>query len=425
METLKNHQDIQRGINELRIHPKLMERAYPEDVRGREGGEFHRDYTRIMYSAAFRRLQGKMQLLGMRHHQFFRNRLTHSLEVAQIARSIAYHLGYDAQESYIVEGAALAHDLGNPPFGHSGESRLNDLFIEIGGFEGNAQTLRILTTLERKKNHFLGLNLTYRSLFSVVKYFQKKEANPKKFIYQEDYEFLETFIKKYPLGLRTLDVQIIDLADEIAYAAHDLEDGLRGNLYSIDDILQAFYSLYPQKEEVGLLEDLVYKARKIAGFLSDNRLMAAEYHRIFRQELTSLIINCALEDIDLIPVTEKMRNKTGTSQGYELGLKTTAPLIHGLKDVVYQCMNYNDDVFFYEQEGNKALTYLVDVYRASNRYLPPEYRAELVMGKYPQVIQPKEILQERLICDYISGMMDSFAITQYERFSGKKFKGDR
>lgn len=425
MEALKHNQDIKKLMNELKAHPMLSQRTYSEELRDREGGAFHRDYTRIMYSAAFRRLQGKMQLLGMRHHQFFRNRLTHSLEVAQIARSIAYHLGYDAEESYIVEGAALAHDLGNPPFGHSGEAKLNELFSRIGGFEGNAQTLRILTTLERKKSHFLGLNLTYRSLFAVLKYFQKKEDNPYKFIYQKDYEFLDDFIKKYPLNLRTLDVQIIDLADEIAYAAHDLEDGLRANLYSIDEILQAFYNFYPKKEEIGLLEGLVSKARETAGFLSDHRLMAAGYHSIFRQELTSLIINCALEDIDLIPVTEKMRNKTGTSQNYELGLRKKSTLIHGLKDVVYQCMNHNDDVFHYEQEGNKALAYLVEVYRSSSRYLPPEYRAELVQENYPQMMGEKDTLQERLICDYISGMMDSFAITQYERFSGKRFKGDR
>lgn len=120
-----------------------------EESRYRPDGPFQRDYARIMYSSSFRRLQGKMQLLGIRNDQFFRNRLTHSLEVAQIARSIAGTIQYDAGESYIVEAGALAHDLGNPPFGHAGERYLNEMFQDIGGFEGNAQTLRILTNIEK------------------------------------------------------------------------------------------------------------------------------------------------------------------------------------------------------------------------------------------------------------------------------------
>ena len=144
-----------------------------EESRYRPDGPFQRDYARIMYSSSFRRLQGKMQLLGIRNDQFFRNRLTHSLEVAQIARSIAGTIQYDAGESYIVEAGALAHDLGNPPFGHAGERYLNELFQDIGGFEGNAQTLRILTNIEKKRPEFRGLNLTYRSMLSVVKYFNK------------------------------------------------------------------------------------------------------------------------------------------------------------------------------------------------------------------------------------------------------------
>ena len=146
---------------------------HEEESRYRPDGPFQRDYARIMYSSSFRRLQGKMQLLGIKNDQFFRNRLTHSLEVAQIARSIASAIQYAEGESYLVEAGALAHDIGNPPFGHSGERKLNELFLECGGFEGNAQTLRILTNVEKKRPDFRGLNLTYRGMFSVVKYFNK------------------------------------------------------------------------------------------------------------------------------------------------------------------------------------------------------------------------------------------------------------
>ena len=240
--------DISRKYRTRLNYNCMEERQYNEELRKRIEGEYQRDYSRIMYSSSFRRLQGKMQLLGIKNDQFFTNRLTHSLEVSQIARSVAAELKYEATELFVVEAGALAHDIGNPPFGHAGERELNKLFKNVGGFEGNAQTLRILTNVEKKKPDFPGLNLSYRTLLSVVKYFNKRD-NPdgstnKKFIYEDDYTFLKDFIDKNEIPVRTLDVQIVDLADEIAYAAHDLEDGLRVKAYIIDEILHEYYSLY-------------------------------------------------------------------------------------------------------------------------------------------------------------------------------------
>ena len=175
----------------------MGKRKNNEKPRERADGEWQRDFTRIIYASSFRRLQGKMQLLGIRNDQFFRNRLTHSMEVAQIARSIANMLGYSKEESYVVEAGALAHDIGNPPFGHAGERKLNEIAKEFGGYEGNAQTLRILTTVEQKRAEFQGLNLTNRTLFSVIKYnrrFEKKlkdkEFNKQKFLYKDDYDYI-------------------------------------------------------------------------------------------------------------------------------------------------------------------------------------------------------------------------------------------
>ena len=151
-----NRDKIKRNLLNSLKFDFMESQVYNEKSRYRPDGPFQRDYARIMYSSSFRRLQGKMQLLGIRNDQFFRNRLTHSLEVAQIARSIACAIQYDASESYVVEAGALAHDLGNPPFGHAGERFLNEIFAPIGGFEGNAQTLRILTNLEKKRPDFRG-----------------------------------------------------------------------------------------------------------------------------------------------------------------------------------------------------------------------------------------------------------------------------
>ena len=403
---------------------------HEEESRYRPDGPFQRDYARIMYSSSFRRLQGKMQLLGIKNDQFFRNRLTHSLEVAQIARSIAGSINYDPGEIYVVEAGALAHDLGNPPFGHAGERYLNELFADIGGFEGNAQTLRILTNVEKKRPDFRGLNLTYRSMFSVVKYFHKfnveeyeKDKKIQKFIYDDDYEMLSKVIEANGIKVRTLDVQIVDIADEIAYAAHDLEDGLRVKAYTVDEILHDYKASFGDGVCYNILEKTVADAREKSGY-GKNKIDSTQYSKLFRQELSSRLINLALNDIGLIPVTEKMANKTGTTQAKELGFLSYGELIHGLKDIVFKCINHNDEVYHYEQEGKKVIAYLKEIYCEDPIYLPPEYRAKELITQYDELKDADpERLQKRLVCDYIAGMMDSYAVAVYEKFTGEKFKG--
>lgn len=402
--------------------------VYSEEARYRPDGPFQRDYARIMYSSSFRRLQGKMQLLGIKNDQFFRNRLTHSLEVAQIARSIAGTIQYDSTESYIVEAGALAHDLGNPPFGHAGERVLNELFLNVGGFEGNAQTLRILTNIEKKRPEFRGLNLTYRSMLSVVKYFNKfsledyqSGKKKQKFIYDDDYELLKRFVDENEVKVRTLDVQIVDIADEIAYAAHDLGDGLRVKAFTIDEILHDYKACYGNSDCYKIFEEHVNKAKEKAGY-GLSVLESTQYSKLFRQELTSRLINLALNDIGLVLVTPEMKGKTGTKQSEELGFLSHGELVHGLKDIVFKCINHNDEVYHYEQEGRKVLQFLAAFYENDCKYLPPEYRAEELMRQYSDLNNvDKDKLQKRLICDYIAGMMDSYAISTYEKFSGKKF----
>lgn len=427
-DLIEQASDIRRRYKEPLNEEYFSRRVNKEENRNRADGPFQRDYSRIMYASSFRRLQGKMQLLGIKNDQFFRNRLTHSLEVAQIARSIAYEIGYEKTESYVVEAGALAHDIGNPPFGHSGEKKLDELFKDIGGFEGNAQTLRILSRLEKKKSTFRGLNLTYRTLLSVVKYFKKKkegEIENKKFIYDEDYEMLEAFIKEYNVKVRTLDVQIVDLADIIAYAAHDLEDGLRQKCFTMDEILHDF------RNEFGK-ENLSYKVlEKMVRDLQNaeyGKIDSSEYSKLFRQELSSQLIYKLIHDITLKEVSKENKNKTGTLWDKELGFKELEDLAQGLKDITFKCINHNDEVYKYEQKGNEALEFLAKKYEEKPKFLPPEYRVDYVVGLYekiPEDLSKKEQeefktrLQKRLICDYLAGMMDSYAISTYEKMSGK------
>ncbi len=416
-----NDKQKQKYLGKLN-KPELSRRYYDELTRKRVDGEFQRDYSRIMYASSFRRLQGKMQLLGIKPDQFFRNRLTHSLEVAQIARSIAFIAGYKQEEVFVVEAGALAHDIGNPPFGHAGERQLHKLFKEIGGFEGNAQTLRILTSVEKKNKKFNGLNLTYRTLLSVVKYFHKYREDSgiihNKFIYDDDYNLLKKFIDQNKVKIRTLDVQIVDIADEIAYAAHDLDDGLRQKCFTIEEILHDFYKEYGKSNSYKQLEEMVADSQKISGKWS-TKLDSSIYSKLFRQELSSRIIHCLINDLGICKINNEEREKRGTVYEKELGFRQFADLAHGLKKITFRCINHNDNVFTYEEKGKKILSTLVEFYRDHYIFLPPEYRADnYINGKD----ENQEILQQRLICDYISGMMDSYSISCYEKITGESFE---
>ncbi len=188
---------------------------------------FQRDRDRVLHSNAFRKLQYKTQVFVIHEGDFYRTRLTHSLEVAQIARSIARGLALDED---LTETLALAHDLGHPPFGHAGEAGLNTALAAHGGFDHNAQSLRSLTLLERRYPGFDGLNLTWESLEGIAKHNGPVSAPP---------AYIAAFDAGYKLDLSrqaAAEAQVAALADDIAYHAHDIDDGLRAGLFDIDDL---------------------------------------------------------------------------------------------------------------------------------------------------------------------------------------------
>lgn len=370
-------------------------------IRNRD--DYQRDYARILYSSSFRRLQGKMQLFEVDPEKFNRNRLTHSLEVAQIARSIASDLRLE--HPVVVELAALAHDIGNPPFGHSGETMLNDLASGIGGYEGNAQALRILRRLEKKYAQCHGLDLTHRSLLSVIKYPNEKSKSDK-FIYDEDYEFYQRLLSVHELDLaeseKTIDAQIMDLADEIAYAAHDLEDALSRNMVTIEDIEYEFLISDKYKDALSSFNEIVTESKNTASQATSLN-SSEEFAMIFRKELTSNIVNRLVMDISILK----------SDKGFnELGFGTLHKLSEGLKKLLFRVIMRKRNILTYEHRGNEIIRSLYEFYNSHDnfKFLSPELKFSLPGQEAPDYAAKKQ----RAVVDYISGMMDTFAIKEWE-----------
>ncbi|HEY4576698.1 MAG TPA: deoxyguanosinetriphosphate triphosphohydrolase [Yaniella sp.] len=220
-----------------------MARWVPEPAKSTYRSDFERDRARILHSAALRRLAAKTQVVSPGDHDFIRNRLTHSLEVAQVGREFGRSLGCDPD---VVDAACLSHDLGHPPFGHNGEKALNEAAKDFGGFEGNAQTLRLLSRLEPKKmtddDKPAGLNLTRATLDAATKYPWRKADAPlnangkpsRKFgVYDVDAAVFEWFRKDIGTRRLSMEAQVMDLADDISYCVHDVEDGIVSGMFQL------------------------------------------------------------------------------------------------------------------------------------------------------------------------------------------------
>lgn len=362
------------------------------------------DYSRILYSSSYRRLQGKMQLFIPKSQVFHRNRLTHSHEVAQIAKTIGKRLKLN--DTLTVQTCSLAHDIGNPPFGHAGEIFLSR--ISPGNpYEGNAQTFRTLRTLEERHYDFNGLNLTIRTMLGIVKYFRSeteeiedgqgklKIVTNKKFLYNDDFELVSNWLSQYNLTHKTIDCEIMDLSDEIAYAVHDLEDALKLKYFTIDELLYEFSIREKYQDVIIEFKRLIVQARDFAekAYIYKS---SEEYAMLFRKELSSLLVNVFVRDVGLV--------------NGNLGYETLGLLVSGLKTLTFEAIKRQTDIIEYEQLGKHVLTRLYDLYtdKDYNRnmvLMPANYREESEW--------------ERMVQDYIGGMMDIYAIQQYEKYFGK------
>jgi dGTPase len=348
-------------------------RQYPEAEHPYRTS-FQRDRDRIIHSSAFRRLQYKTQVFVNHEGDYYRTRITHTMEVAQIARSVARSLGLNQD---LTEAIALAHDLGHTPFGHSGEKVLNEIMKGEGGFEHNAQSYRIVTHLEDKYPQFKGLNLCYEVLEGVDKH-------------RTRYDRPGGSGEQY-----TLEAQIVDLADEIAYTSHDIDDGLTSGLLDFEGLA-----------EVPLWKRNMEKAKAAHPGLGREKVKYQVVRSIIDEQVTDLLQETerkiakfkvrAVEEVQDCPEELAALSDSFRSQHLEM------------KRYLFQHMYRHHKVTRMEAKSAKVLQELFRLYEANPDILPTTTR-EKIKGK----VEPAR----RVICDYIAGMTDRFAIEEYEKLT--------
>jgi dGTPase len=339
---------------------------------------FERDRDRIIHCSAFRRLEYKTQVFVNHEGDYYRTRLTHSLEVSQIARAIARRLKLNEE---LTEAIALAHDLGHTPFGHSGESILNELMKDHGGFEHNLQGLRVVEKLEERYPNFNGLNLTWETREGLVKHTTSHDmTNPEKL---KDFE-----PEKFP----TLEAQIIDLADEIAYNNHDIDDGLQSGLLE-EDALQ---------EEIELWQEMIKITEKnYPGINNPQKKYYAISHLIGYLILD--LVNETERNISRVKIEtlEDVRNAKARLVAFSLD---TARKNQQLKDFLGNNLYNHYRVKRMSSKAKMVVDGLFRAYVENAMLLPKKYQKKL-----------EEESQERIICDYLAGMTDRYALDEYKK----------
>ena len=345
-------------------------RQYPDREPGYRTG-FQRDRDRILHTTAFRRLEYKTQVFINYEGDYFRTRLTHTLEVAQIGRTLAKALGVNED---LTEAICLAHDLGHPAFGHSGEVVLNRLMKDHGGFDHNKQSLRIVTKLEKRYPDFPGLNLSWEVREGIVKH-------------ETEYDISDA--RDYDPELKGhLEAQLANVADELAYTAHDLDDGLRSGMISMD-MLDGIEIVEVIKESVGWRGPI---------------LSEVDRHRLIRR-LVGILVTDAVETTAQRIKESRVKSVIGlqkldhTLAGYSENIIRRN---RELKDFLFSKLYRHHRVVRMSVKAERILTDLFNAYREEPAMLQASVRKSF-----------DEYGQERAICDYLAGMTDRYAIEEH------------
>ncbi len=368
--------------------------VHAKDSRGRLYKEpesatrspYQRDRDRIIHSGAFRKLMGKTQVFVAHEGDYYRNRLTHSLEVAQLSRSIAreLHLNED-----LAEALALSHDLGHTPFGHAGEDAMISCMKSYGGFDHNAQSLRILTKLESRYAEFDGLNLTWETLEGVVKHNGPLTGKLPRAI--------KEYTAKHDLELKTyasLEAQITAFCDDIAYNNHDVEDGLRAGLFSLDDVKQ-----------VKLLRDVYETLEKKYKNIEPARLIHEARRRLIHRmcddlsgEVKRRVKASGVETAD--DVRRAKKPMAGFSKEMLSHLEEIRTFLYG---VMYKHYKVNRMT----SKARRLVSDLFTFFLNEPECLPPDW--------FAKTSGPKTAKTAEVVADFIAGMTDSYAHEEYRR----------
>jgi dGTPase len=331
---------------------------------------FQRDRDRIVHSNAFRRLEYKTQVFIIHENDYYRTRLTHTIEVTQIARTIARTLRLNED---LVEAIALAHDLGHTPFGHSGEEKLNELMKKYGGFEHNRQSLRIVDELEERYPEFNGLNLTYEVREGLAKH-------------KTDYD--NSTSKEFNTSNPSLEAQVVNLADEIAYNSHDLDDGIKSALLKIEDVDK----LEICKEFSQKISNLSFEKRRyllVRGIINS---------------LSTDLINETLKNLEIYKIksVDNIRNvnKPIASFSIEMSKKKEE-----LRKFLFKNLYKHYKVIRMEVKAHKILEDLFNTYLKNFDKILPSDLLE----------KTKKYSKEQIVCDYIAGMTDRYALEEHKK----------
>ena len=354
--------------------------------------EFQRDRDRIIHSTAFRRLVYKTQVFVNHEGDHYRTRLTHSLEVAQIGRTVARSLGLNEQ---LAEAICLAHDLGHTPFGHAGQTALNRCMKPFGGFEHNLQSLRVVDELEDRYAHYPGLNLTFETREGILKHCSQRNARSLG-------ELGQRFLERRQPGL---EAQLANVADEIAYNNHDVDDGLRAGLLTEDEL-----------SAVELFREHYERVRNTTRNLS-RRVLIHETVRAMINEVVTDLIDHTQASIDThAPATiDAVRSMPKTL----VGLSGRAGARHrGLKQFLHSSLYQHERVLAMSKRARKVVSSLFDRYMNDIAEMPTQHSRRAAAWQS----ESGDAGRARAVADYVAGMTDRYAYSAYRRLVDPAFK---
>ena len=371
--------------------PEISRGRFHEEAESATRTCYQRDRDRIIHSAAFRRLKHKTQVFVQHEGDYYRTRLTHSLEVAQIARSLARVLALDED---LAETLALAHDLGHTPFGHAGEEALNAATLDFGGFDHNAHSLRLVTKLEHRYAAYDGLNLTWETLEGLVKHngpLKAPLAGP-----------IQSFDARWPLDLArwpSLEAQVAALADDIAYVNHDIDDGLRAELFSIDDLAGA-----------PLAGPHVKAVRARFGALELGRFIGELVRTLMSVMVDDLLAQTQGRIAAAKPASaEDVRAHKGALAAFSAAMTAE---VAALKRFLFAHMYRHPRVMVPIGRAKMVVAELFDAFSANPLKMPPDWAG--LCGA------PGDAVTGGVVRDYIAGMTDRYVLTEYARVLGKE-----